>query len=147
MNDVFRVYEMTILPHQEFIFYRRDGELTCTTDLDHPFPTQCSSIWNGSTFTRYTPPCGWMDRIVMPVVCMLPQHLQSYIISNGLEIIKSIMHDEDLVKKNNNIICVTKEIENGLLAVGLCGLDVGTKQRNFKAEDTINRYLRLKAFW
>ncbi len=78
---------------------------------------------------------------------MLPQHLQGYIISNGLEMIKSIMNDEDLVKKSNNIICVTKEIENGLLAVGLCALDVGTKQRNFKAEDTINRYLRLKAFW
>lgn len=142
----FKVYEITLLPHESFVFYKHVKGFTCVNSLEYTCPTNVSHVWNGSDLVSYHSPDNkpYIHKIALPIVASPPELLQSYVVSNGIGVAKTLLSDE---KNEFDIFAVTKPIENNLLAVGLCGYDSFSDKRNYNYEYEINRYFKLKAFW
>jgi hypothetical protein len=146
MMDTFKVYEITVQPHENFTFYQHEGKLFNSNSLERPAPVQPSYIYSASTkkFNPHMPPYNiWVDKITVPVVGVIPEDLRQYIEDQSIEVAKIIS------KKNlsHNIVIATKILETNLLGVGLFHRDAITDQRNYWVEEIVNRFFRLKAFW
>jgi hypothetical protein len=144
------VYDIWLAPHETFLFYESDsGDLLSTANLDKPFVRIPNNIWDSKT-KDFEPTQDPDRRITMWAPTWgvrkedLDEHLPHQLMAAAKKTYSTLNLD------TFPIFVAQKELPCGLIEIGILCPKLHSSHSNYphnKWENSVNRYMRLKAFW